>query len=107
MNKQTNLQAFLTDLYQGIASKRPGASRNPQNFRAEIESIKGGPPWDKAFKVIGTPASGETASGGAVIDDVVPSVQIVQPLKYFLGGIPMTASVAVKEIQNLTVTKGA
>ncbi len=39
MSKQNNLKDFLTDLYEGIAVKKPDASRNPQNFRKEIESI--------------------------------------------------------------------
>jgi hypothetical protein len=42
MSKQDNLKDYLTDLYQGIASKKPNASRNPQNFRREIESIETG-----------------------------------------------------------------
>ena len=39
MSKENNLKDYLTDLYAGIATKKPDASRNPQNFRAEIESI--------------------------------------------------------------------
>lgn len=52
MSKENNLKDYLTDLYEGIVSKKPGASRNPQNFRAEIESIEAGgngvelPEWD-------------------------------------------------------------
>lgn len=42
MSKKNNLKDFLTDLYEGISSKKPGASRNPQNFRSEIESIQTG-----------------------------------------------------------------
>ena len=42
MSKENNLKDYLTDLYEGIASKKPGASRNPQDFRQEIESIEGG-----------------------------------------------------------------
>ena len=42
MSKENNLKDYLADLYQGIASKKPNASKNPQNFRAEIESIQGG-----------------------------------------------------------------
>ena len=42
INKTNNLPAFLKDLYQGIASKKPNASRNPQDFRAEIEAIETG-----------------------------------------------------------------
>ena len=40
MPKNDNLQDFLNDLYQGIANKKPNASKNPQNFRDEIESIE-------------------------------------------------------------------
>jgi hypothetical protein len=106
MSKRDNLKDYLIDLYQGIAAKKPGASRNPQRFRAEIESIRGGRsvPWDEDLTVIGVPASGETAVG-TVFGDITPSVSIVQPSKYFLGSIPLTASIAVNEI-NLTVTKG-
>ncbi len=40
MSKQNNLKDYLTDLYAGIVAKKPGASRNPQNFRSEIEAIE-------------------------------------------------------------------
>lgn len=42
MSKQNNLKDFLADLYQGIVSKKPDASKNPQDFRSEIESIETG-----------------------------------------------------------------
>lgn len=106
--KQTNLRDFLFDLYQGIASKKPDASRNPQDFRAEIESIKAGvETWDRSFTVIGTSTGGEGGGGGGSFPAVIPSVKIVQPSKYFLDDITITASFAVSAIQNLTVTKGA
>ena len=41
-DKTNNLKAYLTDLYEGIVSKKPDASRNPQDFRREIESIETG-----------------------------------------------------------------
>lgn len=41
-NKTNNLKAYLRDLYEGIVSKKPDASRNPQNFRSEIEAIRTG-----------------------------------------------------------------
>ena len=48
MDKTNNLKEYLIDLYNGIASKKPDASRNPQDFRGEIESIQGGgEPWDE------------------------------------------------------------
>lgn len=54
MSKQNNLKDYLTDLYDGISSKKPDASRNPQNFRAEIEAIKtGGIPWDGDYTIEG------------------------------------------------------
>lgn len=40
MGKDNNLKDYLTDLYEGIAKKKANASRNPQNFRSEIESIE-------------------------------------------------------------------
>lgn len=60
MSKQDNLKDFLTDLYAGIVSKKPNASRNPQDFRSEIESIESGgsveelPEWDiKEYTITG------------------------------------------------------
>ena len=104
MSKKNNLKDYLTDLYEGIKKKRPNASRNPQHFRREIESISGGNkvPWDKAMTVIGR----ETSGAGMVFMDIVPECAVVQPVKYFLGSLPLTASVTINEINNLTVTKG-
>lgn len=42
MSKENNLKDYLTDLYEGIVSKKPDASKNPQHFRREIEGIAGG-----------------------------------------------------------------
>lgn len=42
MSKRDNLSDYFTDLYQGIKSKKPDASKNPQDFRREIESVEGG-----------------------------------------------------------------
>lgn len=39
MSKENNLHDYFADLYQGIASKKPDASKNPQDFRAEIEAL--------------------------------------------------------------------
>lgn len=46
MAKNNNLQDYLKDLYAGILLKKPNASKNPQDFRTEIESIKAGPNYD-------------------------------------------------------------
>ena len=40
MSKADNLRDYLSDLYEGIVSKKSGASRQPQNFRSEIESLR-------------------------------------------------------------------
>lgn len=42
MSKSDNLRDYLADLYEGIAEKKPGASKNPQDFRREIEGIESG-----------------------------------------------------------------
>ena len=39
MPKTNNLQDYLQDLYEGISSKKPNASKNPQDFRNEIENL--------------------------------------------------------------------
>ena len=39
MAKNNNLKDYLVDLYQGIASRKPNASKNPQDFRSEIENL--------------------------------------------------------------------
>lgn len=39
MPKNNNLQDYLQDLYEGIKSRKPDASKNPQDFRREIENL--------------------------------------------------------------------
>ena len=39
MPKNNNLQDYLKDLYDGIRSRKPDASKNPQDFRHEIENL--------------------------------------------------------------------
>lgn len=39
MAKNNNLKDYLTDLYAGISSVKANASRDPQKFRQEIESL--------------------------------------------------------------------
>ena len=65
VDKTNNLPAFLKDLYEGIITKKPDASKNPQNFRAEIESIADVPEWDGSFTKV-TDLKGTTweLSGG-------------------------------------------
>lgn len=42
MSTRDNLKEYLQDLYKGIQSKVPDADRDPQTFKATIESIKTG-----------------------------------------------------------------
>lgn len=63
MSKQDNLKDYLTDLYEGISLRNPGASRNPQDFRTEIENIEGGdgaPIYDGTIEIDGQPADDYT-----------------------------------------------
>ena len=72
MSKQNNLKDYLTDLYEGIAVKKPGASRNPQDFRSEIESItteEPTPPLQIWFDEE-APQIGECNSKGAMTSDI-------------------------------------
>lgn len=39
MAKNNNLKDYLKDLYAGISTVKPSASRDPQQFRSEIESL--------------------------------------------------------------------
>ena len=39
MATNNNLKDYLIDLYQGIASRKANASKNPQDFRSEIENL--------------------------------------------------------------------
>lgn len=39
MAKNNNLQDYLKDLYEGIVSRKADASKNPQDFRYEIENL--------------------------------------------------------------------
>lgn len=51
MSKRDNLSDYLSDLYQGIARKRENPSRNPQDFRSEIEQIETkSPEWDGKYE---------------------------------------------------------
>lgn len=65
MGKNNNLKDYLTDLYEGIVSKKADASRNPQNFRAEIEAIQTNKPIKVSTEAEMT-ALLDTAEVGAV-----------------------------------------
>lgn len=107
MSKQDNLKEYLTDLYEGISSKKPGASRNPQNFRGEIESIVTGggaslAEFDGVCKVTGTPTEedhietlyeydGKCKVSGEPAEDI-PDGEFLEEYdgKYTITGTPTT-----------------
>lgn len=63
MAKNDNLNDYLADLYLGIRSKNPNASKNPQDFRSEIENISTAdsiPEWDGSLTKIITFAIDDT-----------------------------------------------
>ena len=84
MNKTNNLRAYLRDLYEGIVSKKPDASRNPQNFRSEIESIRTGGEFYEVMDASELPldapdgslaiveVEGGTGGGGSVEGTAIP-----------------------------------
>ena len=69
MSKKDNLSDYLSDLYQGIARKRENPSRNPQDFRSEIEQIETkSPEWDGSYE---TSPDTEIIEGGGSCEEAV------------------------------------
>lgn len=71
MGKENNLKDYLTDLYEGIASKKSDASRNPQDFRSEIEAIETGI-TPSGSKTITENGEGIDVTSYATVDVAVP-----------------------------------
>ena len=107
MSKQNNLKDYLTDLYEGISSKNPNASRNPQDFRAEMESLFGAldeAELEEIYKLIG---SGAGESHPMLYDGeytVIPSdkEQVLET-----GAKLMASDVTVEKIPYAEVTNNA
>lgn len=83
MSKENNLKDFLTDLYAGIVIKKSDASRNPQDFRGEIEAIETSVPWDKRFEITGEP-SVEGEGGG---DSPIIGTWVFEEITTFLHDV--------------------
>lgn len=112
MSKRNNLKDYLTDLYQGISSKKPGASRNPQDFRAEIESIKdGGDPleeFDGICFTTGTPTEEDHAETLYEYDGKCRvSGEPAEELPIPDGYIKPSGSVTITENKTVDVTEKA
>ena len=77
MNKTNNLRAYLRDLYEGIVSKKPDASRNPQNFRSEIEAIRTGGEFYEVMDASELPLDAPDGSLALVEGEPIPQSYIV------------------------------
>ena len=77
MNKTNNLRAYLRDLYEGIVSKKPDASRNPQNFRSEIEAIRTGGEFYEVMDASELPEDAPDGSLALVEGEPIPEAYTV------------------------------
>lgn len=91
MNKTNNLRAYLRDLYEGIVSKKPDASRNPQNFRSEIEAIRTGGEFYEVMDASELPLDAPDGSLALVEVEVVDDV----PRAYTVSSVDELPSDAV------------
>lgn len=96
MPKNNNLQDYLKDLYEGIKSVKPSASKNPQQFRSEVESLAhpadatansadirvGETAYTSEGKVTGTI---EDYDGSIVAGEIVEYTTLQSSLPTFLG----------------------
>lgn len=103
MAKKDNLKDYLKDLHEGIKTKKPDASRNPQDFRSEIESIETGVSLDpltnpassanvliykEAYDSNGNIITGTMPNQGTITDtiDGINNVSVTIPEGYVSGG---------------------
>lgn len=86
MNKTNNLRAYLRDLYEGIVSKKPDASRNPQNFRSEIEAIRTGGEFYEVMDASELPLDAPDGSLALVEGEPIPQSYIVSSVDELPSG---------------------
>ena len=97
MNKTNNLRAYLRDLYEGIVSKKPDASRNPQNFRSEIEAIRTGGELYEVMDASELPEDAPNGSLALVEGEPIPEAYTVSSVDE-LPSNAVDGSMAIVEI---------
>ena len=106
MNKTNNLRAYLRDLYEGIVSKKPDASRNPQNFRSEIEAIRTGGELYEVMDASELPEDAPNGSLALVEGEPIPEAYTVSsvdelPSNAVDGSMAIVPSDSIKGIWSL------
>jgi hypothetical protein len=99
MNKTNNLRAYLRDLYEGIVSKKPDASRNPQNFRSEIEAIRTGGEFYEVMDESELPNDAPDGSLALVEGEPIPEAYTVSSIDE-LPSNAVDGSMAIVESDN-------
>lgn len=100
MNKTNNLRAYLRDLYEGIVSKKPDASRNPQNFRSEIEAIRTGGELYEVMDASELPEDAPNGSLALVEGEPIPEAYTVSSVDE-LPSDAVDGSIAIVESDSI------
>jgi hypothetical protein len=100
MNKTNNLKAYLRDLYEGIESKKPDASRNPQDFRSEIEAIRTGGEFYEAMDESELPQDAPDGSLALVEGYSIPTAHTLSNIGQLPANV-VDGSMAIVNISSL------
>lgn len=104
-NKTNNLKAYLRDLYEGIVSKKPDASRNPQNFRSEIEAIRTGGELYEVMDASELPEDAPNGSLALVEGEPIPEAYIVSSVDELPSNAVDGSMAIVESDPRITVRK--
>ena len=108
VDKTNNLPAFLKDLYEGIITKKPDASKNPQNFRSEIEAIQTGETieeWDGTGVVIEA-IEEESTDATVTITNTSGSYDVNVGTSYSVTATNDIGTIGFNETKVFTIPKG-